>query len=340
MNSKFLKGTAAVLVAVLFLVIIMLAIAKWEKSLEVLPSAEEPSEQSDFSESEEEIRENLIYYDNAWYAYRDELTTVLFMGLDKFEEDQTLNRYSNSQQSDFLLLLVFDSEQNTCIPIQINRDTIVEFPVLDIEGNNIGSTTEQLALSHTYGSGKDDSCRNTAEAVSNLLYGVDIDHYVSVTMDAVQTLNDLIGGVTVTVLDDFSGIDPALEKGKEITLHGAQALTYVRTRMGLDDSTNLHRMERQRQYMTAFHEQFEKSITDSQELLPLALMEISSYMVSDCTADQLLELYDRLNLCDTADILTLEGEAVKEEKYMAFYPDEELLRATVIDIFYERKEAQ
>ena len=157
-KSKFLKGTAAVLVAVLLLVIIPLAIAKWEKSQEAVSSAEGPSEQDGISEpAEEEIQENLIYYDNAWYAYREELTTVLFMGLDKFEEDQTLNRYSNSQQSDFLLLLVFDSEQNTCIPIQINRDTIVEFPVLDINGNNIGSTTEQITLSHTYGSGKEDT---------------------------------------------------------------------------------------------------------------------------------------------------------------------------------------
>ncbi len=68
-------------------------------------------------------------------------------------------------------------------------------------------------------------------------------------MDAVPIINDAVGGVTVTVLDDMTSADPALEKGAEVTLQGKQALTYVRTRRGLDDSTNLHRMERQRQYM-------------------------------------------------------------------------------------------
>lgn len=329
------------MVAVLLLVIIPVAIARWEKTQEIVSSAEDSSVQSSADESEDEdIQENLIYYEDAWYAYREGLTTVLLMGLDKFEEDQKLNRYSNAQQSDFLLLLVFDSEQKKCTPIQINRDTMVEFPVLDIEGHNIGSTTEQLALSHTYGSGKEDSCQNTVNAVSNLFYGIEIDHYVSVTMDAVQTLNDLIGGVTVTVLDDFPGIDPELVKGKTVTLHGAQSLTYVRTRMGLEDSTNLHRMERQQQYLNAFREQFEKSVSESPELLPLALMEISSYMVSDCTADQLLEIYDMTNVYEIEDILTLEGEAVKEEVFMAFYPDEELLRAMVVDIFYDLKKPQ
>ena len=43
--------------------------------------------------------------------------------------------------------------------------------------------TGQLALAHTYGSGEEDSCENTVLAVENLLYGVGIDHYVSLTMD-------------------------------------------------------------------------------------------------------------------------------------------------------------
>mgnify|MGYP000585160404 FL=1 len=69
-------------------------------------------------------------------------------------------------------------------------------------------------------------------------------------MDAVPILNDLLGGVEVTVLDDFSGIDDTLIKGETVTLHGDHALTYVRERYGLEDSSNSTRMVRQRQYMT------------------------------------------------------------------------------------------
>ena len=39
-----------------------------------------------------------------------------------------------------------------------------------------------------------------------MLMNVNVDHYVSVTMDAVSVYNDYIGGVEVTVLDDFTGI--------------------------------------------------------------------------------------------------------------------------------------
>ena len=39
----------------------------------------------------------------------------------------------------------------------------------------------------------------------NFLMDVKIDHYISLTMDSVAVMNDLVGGVEVTVLDDFLG---------------------------------------------------------------------------------------------------------------------------------------
>ena len=35
-----------------------------------------------------------------------------------------------------------------------------------------------------------------------------IDHYMTLTMDAVGILNDLAGGVTLEVLDDMTELDP------------------------------------------------------------------------------------------------------------------------------------
>ena len=84
---------------------------------------------------------------------------------------------------------------------------MTQIRILGVTGEPAGTFTGQLALAHTYGSGEEDSCENTVLAVSNLLYGMEIDHYVSLTMDGVALLNDLVGGVTVEVLDDFSGID-------------------------------------------------------------------------------------------------------------------------------------
>lgn len=143
------------------------------------------------------------------------------MGLDKYAETEESN-YLNNEQSDFLMLLVMNKETGACTPIQLNRDTMTKIQILGVRGDVAGTFTGQLALAHTYGSGERDSCLNTAEAVSNLLYGVDIDHYISITMDGVAILNDLVGGVEVEVMDDFSSIDSTLVQGETVTLMGNQ----------------------------------------------------------------------------------------------------------------------
>ena len=82
-------------------------------------------------------------------------------------------------------------------------------------------------------------------AAGILLLGESIDFYVAMNMDGISELNDLAGGVTVTLEDDFSSIDPAMTKGTTLTLHGDQAETFVRSRMTVGDGTNASRMERQ-----------------------------------------------------------------------------------------------
>ena len=172
-------------------------------------------------------------------------------------------------------------------------------------------------------------------AVSNLLYGMEIDHYVSLTMDGVALLNDLVGGVPVEVLDDFSGIDDSLVQGETVTLRGRQALTYVRSRGGLEDSTNLHRMERQRQYLASLQQQLKRAAQADSQFSLDALLQLNEYLVSDCTIDQLSGLGEDLAAYNVGDILTTPGEAKVGEEYMEFTVDEDALQQLVMDIFYE-----
>ena len=157
----------------------------------------------------------------------EDVESFLILGLDKFEDAINNDSYNNDQRADFLMLLVFDNSEKKFTAVHLNRDTMVNMNVLGVAGQKIGTVNKQLALAHTYGNGRDVSCRNTADAVSELLNGVKVNHYLSITMDAVPILNDLLGGVEVTVLDDFSGIDDTLIKGETVTLHGDHALTYV-----------------------------------------------------------------------------------------------------------------
>ena len=276
----------------------------------------------------------ITYYNGTAYAKREDLETVLLLGVDKFE-GETPEGYLNNQQADFLLLLVMDKENETCTPIQLNRDTMTQIQILGVTGEPAGTFTGQLALAHTYGSGEEDSCENTVLAVENLLYGVGIDHYVSLTMDGVALLNDLVGGVTVEVLDDFSGIDDSLVQGETVTLQGQQALTYVRSRGGLEDSSNLHRMERQRQYLSALQQQLKAAVQQEDGFTLDALLQLNEYMVSDCTVDQLSDLGDSLAAYQVSDILTTPGDAQEGEVFMEFTVDEAALQQLVMDVFYE-----
>jgi LCP family protein required for cell wall assembly len=333
MNEKQRKRKRTLRILVIALVIIALLAAGlygvrfWENR--------QTSANSTSTEQSEEDDVQKIRYNGKWYRLKENVQTVLVIGLDKFEDQVSDSSYSNDQQSDFLMLLIIDDKDKTCTALQINRDAMADVPVLDITGDEIDTVNEQLALAHTYGSGSHDSCRNTVSAVSSFLYNTPIDHYISLTMDAVETLNDLVDGVTVTVLDDFSGVDDTLKKGEEVTLLGEHALNYVRSRYGLEDSTNAQRMIRQRQYMSALYKKILQYSDNDDSFVVDATLKINNYMVSDCSISQLQTFANDAISYEIGDIQTIKGESVKGEKYMEFYPDEDALQEQIVQLLYE-----
>ena len=270
------------------------------------------------------------------YILNEDLETLLVLGLDKFGEISG-DSYNNDKQADFLMLFVIDNNTQTYKIIHLNRDSMVEMNVLGVAGDKIGTTVNQLALSHTYGNGKEVSCRNVANAVSGMLLGAEIDHYVSATMDAVSVYNDLLGGVTVEILDDFTVIDESLVMGETVTLNGDQALKYVRTRNGLDDPSNEHRMERQKQYLKAVYEKSRQIISNDNSFVSKAGLEMSKFIVSDCSVNKLETYMKKLSNYNLSSVLDIEGSTDMGEEFLEFYPDEASIKEAVINCFYNEK---
>lgn len=293
--------------------------------------------QSEIDESARRRREGWVNRDGVWYAPKENQETVLMIGLDKTEPIEASESYNNNAQADFLLLAIFDETKETTTILHINRDTMAEIPVLGVNGQLAGTMTGQLALSHTYGSGLQDSCVNTVNAVSDFLYGIKINHYVAMTMGAVPYINDLVGGVPVTVLDDFSGIDDSLVEGETITLKGEQALHYVRNRADLEDSSNLNRMKRQQQYLTSMAKQVEK-LDDDFSVSTQQVATIAKYIISDCSIDTLSRMAEQFVDYPLQEMQDVQGEAVRGEEFIEFYPDEEKLAEQVLELFYEVRE--
>lgn len=277
------------------------------------------------------LSEGTLFYNNSWYVPREQLETLLILGIDKRLEGPEAENRSDSEQVDFLALLVLDEETESFRILHLNRDTIADIPMSDAAGIVTGTFRGQLALAHAYGSHDGSRCRNTVRAVEELLYGSEIDHYLSLTMDAVAVLNDSIGGVVVTLPTDMDDLG---KRGDVVELTGEQALYYVRERSGLEDSSNLMRMERQQQYIGSLLDAFSETTENNKENTLETLIRINEFVVSDCTAEQLSALVEKLGGYKFDGILTLSGKAVEGKEFMEFYIDETAARKTVVDLFY------
>lgn len=274
-----------------------------------------------------------IYVNNQWYAQKD-MENLLLIGVDDMGAIQGADSYNNGSQADFIVLLMRDRKSGETAALHINRDTMTDVPVLGVMGDAAGTRREQIALAYYYGQGDQVSCENTVQAVSNLLYGVEIDHYFAITMDAVSIMNDWAGGVKLEVMDDFSGVDPDLVKGQETILWDDDALHYVQARAGMQDSSNLRRMERQRQYAWAWFEQCQPLFRDYESMADL-FSRLQGYFYSDCTLEQLQNLSTDYSGKLPEDIYTLKGEAAVDSVYMEYHVDEAALQQQVLDLFYE-----
>ena len=259
------------------------------------------------------------------YYPRQDITVVMLLGIDQNGPVTASGSYNNPGAADMVALLIFDEKNETYSVLGLNRDAMVTMPVLGIGGKPAGTQRAQLALSHTQGSGLEDSCENTRTTVSELLYGLQIDYYFSMNMDAIAILNDAVGGVTVNVKDDFSAIDPTIAKG-QVTLRGQQAIHYVRTRRGVGDQLNLSRMDRQEEYISGFLAAMQTKAEQSE-----------SFIVTDVSVKQMSNLFHRFAKYEYTGMTNLEGKNVLTEEFYEFHIDEQKLDELILKLFYAPK---
>lgn len=264
------------------------------------------------------------------YALREDLTIVALIGIDEEAESD------RAGQCDFVTLLVADEKAQQWKLLQINRDTMCNVPRISEEGRYMGIGTEQLALAHAYGSGKADSCRNTLRAVENLLYGISIHDYIRISIGSVPVLNDAVGGVTVTLRDDFSKFDEEMVKGTTLTLTGPQAELFVRARRGMEDPSNLNRMERQRTYLHSWLDAAQLyTRSEDEEQVSIMLYSVAGQLFTNLNVHSISQLAGIVSEYPSPEILTVAGEAVQGDPYIEYHVDESALQQQVVDLFYE-----
>ena len=330
-HSRVHRRDAIRAVAAAFLVILASAVILWEiRGWETSTYGASGGQTSQASWEKSEITWNGVTY-----TPKQQVEAYLLMGIDVTGPVVSTSGNYNGGQADAQFLLVLDNEAQTWQMLRLNRDSMVDVPVLDLKGEITGYEYQQLALAHAYGDGTNNSCQNTVDAVSMLLGDAPIDGYAALNMDGIAPFNDAIGGVTVTITSDFTAVDPTLVEGETITLNGQQAMEFVRTRKDVDDQTNLARMERQRIYLEAMKLQL---MTLNEENIVQVVDAVDDYLVTNIGSQTILNLAEKLKNYQELPELTIGGENTIEDEHIAYILDADSLQQVILQLFYQKQE--
>ena len=284
-------------------------------------------------------QEEKITYRGVTYVPKGNLETYLFAGIDAQGKVEEIEEYDGSGQCDVLKLLVRDRSTDQCRILTIDRNTITPVRSLEDDGTYISTDDIQISLAHAMSLDNATRAENTVDAVSTLLGGAAIDAYAMVNMSAIQIVNDLVGGVTVTIEDDFAGVDDSLKLGETVTLTGEQAEHFVRGRQGMQgDDTNQNRMARQSQYEEGFQAAFSKKCEENNKF-PLEFYHaLEDYMTTTISAKKFSRLAILLTDEKEEESLTMEGTyGLDEDEWQTFTPDADSLQQVILALFYQEE---
>lgn len=265
------------------------------------------------------------------YSYYHDFETYLIMGTDKTGADSKV--YQGSM-SDFLMLVIVDKTDNNYSFLPINRDTMSEVRLIQDDGTGAATAELQLCTAHWYGGNAGQSCANTVESISKLFGGLKIDGYYAIPMDEIPKLNHSVGGVTVTLLEDFQDIDRQMKKGETLALSDEQAYHYIHDRYGVGDEKNTSRMKRQQQYMEAFFTKAKEKTKSDKAYVSQLFRNFEQTATTNLTAKKISGLTNRLikgtqkgffEIQGTSKIGKALGDGIDHAE---FYPDKE----SIIDV--------
>lgn len=269
------------------------------------------------------------------YNKKEDIELLLFAGLDTYDR-YVKDPYKNEYSADCLVLFVLDNKNKTILPIQINKDTMCSYSMFGNGGRIVDEVYGQIHLAHTYGSGSLDSLVNVKKAVSEIFTGILIDDYFSMSMDAVPIINDSVNGVDIYVSENFASVDPTIVQNKVNHLTGYHALTYVKTKDGVDNSSNISRMTRQSIYFNAIFAKAKKLIETDNKLVANTFNSINEYIAVNTDIYGLIDLTNTFLGYELLDTKYLEGEEkIKENGETEFIVDQEKVIDFCINNLYD-----
>ena len=289
-------------------------------------------------EEHEKWQEGWVKYQDAVYAYNEEILTFLIMGIDKLEDVKEAEGGTDGRQADALFLVVLNPKDKSIRVVAINRNTMTDVDIYDNNGEYESTVKAQIAIQHGFGDGMERSCEYQEKAVGNLFYQLPIHGYAAVNMSAISTINDVVGGVDVTIPEDLAGFNEEFVEGRTLHLMGENAFWYVKYRDTDTFGSADMRLDRQKQYLTGFIDVAKQAVHKEPSVAIDLYQAVKPQMITDVSLDEVAYLAPILAeySYDAEGFYTLPGETVMGEQYEEFYPDEDAMFEMILDVFYEK----
>lgn len=284
--------------------------------------------------------EDWIRYQGKIYDYNENILTFLFMGIDVDDILREQQQGWDSGQADALFLLVLNPDTRRMTVIAIDRNTMTDVDMYDQDNHFLGTVQAQVNLAHGYGDGRERSAENQVKAVSRLMYELPIHGYCAINLPAIYVINDTIGGVDVTVTEDFTPEYFQFAPGETIHLDGRLAYFYIRYRnVDVEESARL-RLQRQKQYLIAFVERAKQAFAEDVTLPVKLFNAVQPSTVTDITLDETVYLAGEAAQYTFSgeDLIVLPGITDSSGQFDEFYVDQEALKQIIVDIFYTEVE--
>lgn len=279
-----------------------------------------------------------ITYEGKHYRYNSLIKTILYAGVDSTGKMEQTLQYGNKARADVISLVIMDEKHKKMTILPVNRDTMTEVRRYSMNGNDNGTYTTHLGYAYSYGDGGKASCENLCEAVSNLLGGIPVREYVVTNQDSMPYINDLAGGITLTVPnDDLKEAYPELSKGATVTLNDKNIQSFLQYRDTEEEFSNEGRMERQKAYVTAYIEKVRQMDTSAAANTWEAMEDMEDYLQTSITRNEYLDLAELIKKTEFTEesFASIEGEDRTGELHDEFHPDEDALKKLVIGLFYD-----
>ena len=130
-------------------------------------------------------------YNGKKYQYNNRVTTLLYAGLDSFDELKQTATYGDKARADSIMLIVLDEASKKMSVVAINRDTMTEVHRFSRNGGDLGTYVTHLGYAYANGDGGTASCENLKTAVSTLFNNLPIDGYMVSNQTSIVMINDM-----------------------------------------------------------------------------------------------------------------------------------------------------